>query len=538
MSVVLNTNMASLYAQKSLSTAQTELASSVQRLSSGTRINSSKDDGAGYAVSQGIASTKNIADQSVRNVQDAISTVQIAQGALELVSKMLQRVLTLATQKEDGSLSTSQKSSINSEIVSLLNEVNKVQSRTKLQNSQNALFGSTEYFSTGNTSLSSINIAALSLGGTGSYTPSNAALVQGQTYSLNIADSSPISGSLSYIVLDSSWISGGSVNAEGITFQYNASNTITPSAGTSVWYLPHALYQLQAIRVQNSALANVGDAIYINGVNKNTTVMSIIDGNTIVTSLNKNMTDNTNPIGISAGNTVSFGSAVATGTLALDNSTLPARTIYFDNRTDFAKAGGNLVSGAYNGPTILSTTQWSAIYDTNLSLDGSPNPSVWYHTTIASASAISTGGLGLVADAGFTATSAHDAGFITNSDYYDGSGNILNLSSSSVDSLSKRNIFNAIAQNSANYSDLGSQLNRLDYIVDNLQTLSNNLAEAQSRILDTNYAAETSALTRGQILQQASTSALAAANMAPNVALNILNNDGLSNDSKTRLRGG
>ena len=81
MPAVLNTNMASLYAQKSLSTAQADLAGSVQKLSSGKRINSAKDDAAGYAVAEAVKATKNVTDQSIQNIQDAISMAQTAEGA-------------------------------------------------------------------------------------------------------------------------------------------------------------------------------------------------------------------------------------------------------------------------------------------------------------------------------------------------------------------------------------------------------------------------------------------------------------------------
>ena len=101
MPAVLTTNMASLYAQKNLSTAQTSLSQSVQRLSSGTRIASAKDDAAGFGISQSLMSTKNIVDQNIRNAQNGISWTQTADGALDVVGKILQRSLTLITQKTD-----------------------------------------------------------------------------------------------------------------------------------------------------------------------------------------------------------------------------------------------------------------------------------------------------------------------------------------------------------------------------------------------------------------------------------------------------
>ena len=162
MPAILNTNMASLYAQKNLSTAQADLASSVQKLSSGKRINSAKDDAAGYAVAEAVKATKNITDQSIQNTQDAISMVQTAEGALDVVGKILQRALTLTTEKENGSLTSGQITSINSEITSLFDEIAQVKARTKFQGGGSSLFGASATFTTGDGSTTTISIADLS----------------------------------------------------------------------------------------------------------------------------------------------------------------------------------------------------------------------------------------------------------------------------------------------------------------------------------------------------------------------------------------
>jgi flagellin len=163
MPAILNTNMASLYAQKNLSTAQADLASSVQKLSSGKRINSAKDDAAGYAVAEAVKATKNITDQSIQNTQDAISMVQSAEGALDVVGKILQRALTLTTEKENGSLTSDQLDSIDEEIDSLFDEIEQIQVRTKFQGGGESLFGSSATFTTGDGSTTTIEIADLSL---------------------------------------------------------------------------------------------------------------------------------------------------------------------------------------------------------------------------------------------------------------------------------------------------------------------------------------------------------------------------------------
>ena len=133
MAAILSTNMASLYAQKNLSTAQASLSESVQRLSSGTRINSAKDDAAGYGISEQIRGNKNIVDQGIRNVKDGISWAQTAEGALDVVGKILQRALTLTTQAQNATLSAAQFTSIGKELQELSLEVTNIAARTKFQ---------------------------------------------------------------------------------------------------------------------------------------------------------------------------------------------------------------------------------------------------------------------------------------------------------------------------------------------------------------------------------------------------------------------
>jgi len=130
MPTVINTNLASLFAQNSLSNAQNNLAQSVQRLSSGLRINSAKDDAAGLSISQNMQSQINGTNQSIRNLSDATNLLQVADSSLATVQDMLLRLKQLATQGYDGSLSTSQKLNIVQEMKDLNAEINATASRT------------------------------------------------------------------------------------------------------------------------------------------------------------------------------------------------------------------------------------------------------------------------------------------------------------------------------------------------------------------------------------------------------------------------
>jgi flagellin len=398
MTAVLNTNMTSLYAQKGLSMAQLELVNSVQRLSSGKRINSAKDDAAGYSVSESVKATKNITDQSIQNVQDAISVVQTSSGALEAVSKILQRVLVLTTQKADSTLTSSQLSSVNNEVASLLNEIGNIKNRTRLQSNGNSLFASTQTYGTGSGTNIEIKITDLSLAMNGT-----------------------------------------------ATMSMNQFNTLITESVTN-WSNDGKIHIPPALGVVTSD--QIGQSIFFGNHQK------------------------ASDITITAVSTDNLGNSVV-------------------------ELLGNigLAVGTFN--TFYGANQNNALYTF-----GNPQ------------------GLMLVGLSVFDDPAAQ--GLIANSDYFGVDGAIKQLTGAQVANLSSANIQRAINQNSTNQASLGTYQNRLDYVVDNLQTLSNNLADSQSRILDTDYAAETATLTRGQIMQEAAAAMLAQANQMPNVVLMLL----------------
>jgi len=134
MPTVINTNLASLFAQNSLTNAQNNLAQSVQRLSSGLRINSAKDDAAGLAIAQLMQSNINGVNQSIRNMSDATNLLQTADTGLATVQDMLLRMKQLSVQGYDGSLSAAQKINIVTELKDLNAEINATANRTTFNN--------------------------------------------------------------------------------------------------------------------------------------------------------------------------------------------------------------------------------------------------------------------------------------------------------------------------------------------------------------------------------------------------------------------
>jgi len=131
MAAVLGTNMASVWASKNLESAQSRMAGTVERLSSGLRINRARDDAAGLGIANSLTQQINTSNQGIRNINDGISMVQTAEGAIAAASEMAQRILTLATQGSNSNLSTAQREVIGNEVAALWDSIGKIQTRTQ-----------------------------------------------------------------------------------------------------------------------------------------------------------------------------------------------------------------------------------------------------------------------------------------------------------------------------------------------------------------------------------------------------------------------
>lgn len=140
MALVINTNVQSLNAQRNLGTTQKALATSMQRLSSGLRINSASDDAAGLAISVGMNANVRSMNQAVRNANDGVSLLQTAEGALNETTNILTRMRELATQASTGTVSSDQRTYINTEFTQLKSEIDRIASATQF-NGANLLQG-------------------------------------------------------------------------------------------------------------------------------------------------------------------------------------------------------------------------------------------------------------------------------------------------------------------------------------------------------------------------------------------------------------
>src|SRR5271170_965189 len=161
---VLN-NIAAIYAENNLNSTQAGLQTTLQQLSSGSRINSGADDAAGLSLADGLLANSAALTQSSANASEGVGFLQVADGALSQVTNLLNRAVTLATEASNGTLNSSQDTAANQEYQSILSEVSNIGSTTTYNG--NAVFGSSTNIYTGDStsqgsSVDALNIRALS----------------------------------------------------------------------------------------------------------------------------------------------------------------------------------------------------------------------------------------------------------------------------------------------------------------------------------------------------------------------------------------
>lgn len=235
MAAVLGTNVASLWASKNLQSAQSNMANSVERLSSGLRINRARDDAAGLGIANALTQQINSADQGIRNLNDGISVVQTAEGALAQVTEMAQRILTLSIQGTNGALSSDQKTSITSEMTRLLNGIDAIQARTKFGSSTASLLSGSSisvYSSKESTDSIVITTSALAAVSTGGSAATLNSSVSAATSSTTVANFQSITTAASaYITsLDTQ---RGLLGATQNQMEYSVNNITELSANLS-----------------------------------------------------------------------------------------------------------------------------------------------------------------------------------------------------------------------------------------------------------------------------------------------------------------
>ena len=546
--------MASLFAQNSLANAQNNLATSVQRLSSGLRINSAKDDAAGLAISQSMQGQINGTNQSIRNLSDATNLLQTADTSLATIQDMLLRLKQLAVQGYDGSLSATQKLDIVNEMKDLNSEINTTAKRTSFNGIN--LLSSGSGVDTTNSDLYSgqelvttavaitATSAATSVGvGLGSSGTLNDGAGTGTTYALTIdSDHKKRMAGLTYTLSSAGnqVTLTGTLDGQAVSQTVSVDSVVGTSTASTTYNQTLDFSTFGASLVLASTFATTstitGTAIASAIATKATLALTGVTGqisDIALTGVQSGSYTLTNSAGATLTMSGTLNGLTTTQTLVLtqvDKNTTKSFSfdtfgVSFDITAYAQDLSGSVLAG---GIVLLNEgTQTAA---GTLVLSNGQNSDLQFQSGATSDAFISietlnvmTGSSGTSAGSTTEMKAVGTAITDTSTSYLGGLNSSNDISTwQSAFKAAESAITTALDYISTQRAVYGSQMNRLSYVSTNLTSQSTNLQNSRSAIIDTDFASETAKLTKGQIMQQAATAMLAQANQMPNVVLSLL----------------
>ena len=470
----INTNISSLTAQYNTDKTQNDLSTAIQRLSSGLRINSAKDDAAGLAISNRMTAQINGLDQAARNANDGISLAQVAEGALGSVTDDLQRMRELAVQSANATNSSSDRAALQQEVAQLQTEIDRVATQTQF-NGINLLDGSftAQQFQVGANSGQTISVSSIA-----SARASALGVYQGfnlVTQPIGTANNTP--QAMSVTVGGGASISLGNVaidakaQAAAIT-NANIPGMVATANATTV-----------AAGVSTAAATGPGSANYtINGL---VIPISGVNGAGALASNRANAVAAIN------------AQSAATGVTATDTGSGVSLTAADGRNISIAYAQNGFAGSAAADFGLSAAPITGGTLNLSYSAPSGVSGSVVFAQTGGLNSSTAIAGTG-------TSVSAMDISTVAGS----------NAALTSIDA--------ALQTVNSTRAALGAVQNRFSSTIENLQTGSENLTASRSRIQDADFAAETANLSRAQVLRQAGTAMVAQANQMPQQVLQLL----------------
>ena len=512
MALTVNTNIASLSAQRNLTSSQSALQTSLERLSSGLRINSAKDDAAGLAISARFEAQIRGLDQGARNANDAISLSQTAESALGEVTSNLQRIRELAVQSANATNSASDRSTLQAEVTQLVAEIDRVATASSF-NGIKLLDGSfsAQSFQVGanvtdTVTISNIVNARSTALGADKISVGGSTVLGGTSFNSITGGATGVAakvaaGSNAVIGDTNLVLTSGGASTNNITYAAGSSaaqlataiNSATAStttgitaAATNTAYLGDFSDLLNGDTV--SFVLTTGGSVELGEVTISETISDAGDLSSIVNAINANSTT----LGVTASQ-VTLATGVAVKIDTTDGRDVQISGFLDSTNTGTAKLGADV---AFTSAATIgaATNTDSALLVGQVTLTGSKG-------------AITMSGQSGDFDVTSSTKSALSAVSVTTA---------ANASSalSTVDA--------ALDKITSARGDLGAYQNRFESVVANLQVTSENLSASKSRIMDADFAAETAALTKSQILQQSGIAMLAQANSIPQNVLALL----------------
>lgn len=507
MSIVVNTNVASLNAQRNLTGSGKLLSQSLQRLSSGLRINSAKDDAAGLAISDRMNAQVRGLNQAVRNANDGISMAQTAEGAMNEMTNIMQRMRELAVQSRNSTNTADDRQSLDAEFQQLNAELDRIATTTAF-NGRKVLDGSVgnTVFQVGANVGETITVSMASSMRTnaiGSYAKADYQLTNylNQTAAETVAYQLDAPGDLTMNGTNIAAATAGTYG-RGAGSAYSIANAINLSTDT---HGVTATANETSLTVTAAQISNY--AIVDNAANNDTLTYTMsLNGVQILTQGEGAAAYSVNQLATLINgqkDTTGVTAAVqANGDMVLsaaDGRNIELKEDFGGARTD----AGDSVTG-YFGNAVSGTGAAASNYDIT---KGSISLTSTAAIVVGEAAANTI--LDGVASGGTTTT---NPATIDASDI---------LTESAAD-LSIYRLDEAIKNIDAFRGDLGAVQNRFESTIANLMNVSENISAAKSRIVDADFASETASLTKSQILQQAGLAMLSQANQVPQAALTLL----------------
>jgi len=471
MALTVNTNIASLTAQRNLTGSQNELSTSLERLSSGLRINSAKDDAAGLAISERFTAQIKGLNQGARNANDGISLAQTAEGALKEVTNNLQRIRELAVQSANATNSTSDRTALQAEVTALVSEIDRVAEKASF-NGIKLLDGTftSKAFQVGANNGDTISISSINSARTSSMGAYNNASVTSAAISAAIAGTGDLtinSVDVKASVTDGVSTANATQSAKAVATAINESGTgATATASTTVL---GAAGQAASGTDEEMSLVINGVTIDLHSDRETTRTLIVAAINTVSGS---------------TGVVASEGADDAAGVILTASDGRNIKTSFTADAgsatmSDFGLGGAATTAGK----VVLSSETDIVVGDTY-------------------------GGFSQT-----TATASVVAG--------------TSIATATVDSVTNANaailaVDAALGTINSTRATLGATQSRFDSVVASVQTTAENLSASRSRIQDADFASETANLTKQQILQQSGIAMLAQANSIPQNVLALL----------------
>jgi len=500
----INTNMASINAQQNLNNTNAAMQSSLEKLSSGYRINSASDDAAGLAISQKMQGQISGLNQASQNAQSAVSLIQTADGSLNETQSILQRMRELAVQSSSDSNTADDRSKIQIEVDQLSKEVTRISNTTQF-NTQNLLAGGlNDTFQIGanqgqNISLSVGAMDAYSLGVAGKSTAvqnlsGGGSGIKGLTNLSRGFASGTSSGGFKIIT---SITLANTSGAPKVTKQAGSGTAsggnLTVSGSSGYTGTTNATYTIRVSAVSGDVTSGASA----------TQVQYSTDGtNWTTASLNASGMVKIDGMNIIAAKTTGSGSSYAVGDTFTFNATAAKATFQLEN-TSGTTIGGPVTAAKGDTSATIGDVNGDQSVTVNFRFSGLVSGSGTTFGVKVNDSSAATTNEGQV-----TTDAVAETG--------------IDVTTQKAASAAITAIDAALSAVSSERAKLGAYQNRLTDSSDNLTTSANNLTAANSVITNVDMAAEMSKFTQSQVLSQAGVAMLAQANQAPQAILKLL----------------